>query len=164
MARRRHFWRKTAPFIILGALLLVSRGWDRWAGPGLPVSGDKISGAFPLCDAPGYSANCTVDGDTFRIGSRRIRVEGIDAPEREGKCAQETALAQDAARALSRWLGRGPFTMLPQAEVSYDQYGRELQTVWRIRADGSRADMAADMIESGHARVYRSSARPDWCR
>lgn len=70
--------------IALATLVLVARelGWGR-QGFG---EAQEVSLSFPLCSAPGYSANCVVDGDTIRIGERRIRLTGFDAPELDGKC------------------------------------------------------------------------------
>ena len=119
---------------------------------------------FTLCDAPGYSANCVVDGDTFRMAERRIRIEGIDAPEREGQCEEESRASLRATQALNDWLNQGDFHMLAADDVPRDQYGRELQTIWRETPQTRRQDLAAHLIDSGFAEVYSRNGRPDWCR
>ena len=48
-----------------------------------------------------------VDGDTFRLGNRRIRIVGIDAPEVEGQCSAERDLAAAATVKLRALLNDG---------------------------------------------------------
>ena len=68
-----------------------------------------------------------VDGDTLRIGSTTVRLQGIDAPETRQTCTdasgQEWACGREAARALTRLIGSGRVTCAPQGE---DAYGRML--------------------------------------
>lgn len=167
-ARWRRIWRSARYIIALGLLLA---GWQAWNDPrlraqiGLPLEeGELVTASFPLCDAPGYAATCVVDGDTFRIGKRRIRIQGIDAPEREGRCAAESEASVRATRALSAWLNSGPFRMLPEGTVPRDRYGRELQSVWRVQPDQSREDLAQTLMRQGHAAPFGGNGKPDWCR
>lgn len=101
---------------------------------------------FPLCSAPGFTANCVVDGDTLRIGERRIRLTGFDAPEIDGECQNESDLAIAATNTLHRWLVLGPFEWDGGAAPPRDQYGRELRSA--RRRDEYLADV---MIEAGLA-------------
>ena len=41
---------------------------------------EQISAHFTRC-GPGRGNACVVDGDTFKLGKRKIRIIGIDAPE-----------------------------------------------------------------------------------
>lgn len=133
-------------------------------GIGLPMAaGEVVEARFVLCDSPGYSSHCVVDGDTFRIGNRRIRVEGIDAPERDGQCEAERAGARRATADLLNWLERGAFEMVAPGDVPRDQYGRELQSVWRSTDGGGRDDLARHMITAGSAVRYDSRNHMDWC-
>ena len=151
-------------------VLLLAGAVFTWLTPdwrsvlGLPQpDGVLVSDRFALCEEPGYSSHCVVDGDTFRIGQRRIRIQGIDAPEREGQCEAESALARRSARALQEWLNRNPFAMMPQADVPRDQYGRELQDIWREDASGARDDLARHMRTIGMASEFGSGMLQDWC-
>lgn len=92
------------------------------------------------------------DGDTLWVQpelggpSRKLRLDGIDAPEicQAGGQASRDALAR---RALNR-----------QVEVTVrrqDDYGRGLA---RIRVDGQ--DLGASMVGSGHAWSYRWRRNP----
>ena len=58
-----------------------------------------MTGPFTRCGT-GNSTNCVVDGDTLRIGARRIRLIGIDAPELHSPaCPTEAAQAEAATEA-----------------------------------------------------------------
>jgi endonuclease YncB( thermonuclease family) len=86
-----------------------------------------------------------IDGDTFGIGGRRIRVLGMDAPETHpSRCAQETQLGLAATRKLRQVLGSGMVTM---SGSGHDQYRRELHQVF-VKG----VDVADSMIGAGLAR------------
>jgi endonuclease YncB( thermonuclease family) len=146
-------------------LAVFALAWQAWNDPavrraiGLPLpQQEQVALRFPLCADPGFAANCVVDGDTFTLGRRKVRVAGIDAPELRGACPAETAAAARATRALQGWLNAGPFLLEAAATVPHDQYGRELQQP--IRGDDALAD---HLIRTGHAREYRSGRRQGWC-
>lgn len=114
---------------------------------------------FALCAAPGFTPNCVVDGDTIRIGERRIRLTGFDAPEIEGTCQRESELALAARDEFHRWLARGPFELDGGTEPARDQYGRELRAA--RRGDEYLAEV---MIERGLARDNGWGAgAANWC-
>ncbi len=165
--RKSHRNRYLRTAILIGLVMAVYYLWDEprvRQTIGLPLpAGETVNLRFALCEAPGYDANCVVDGDTFRIGDRRIRVEAIDAPEREGECPAETQLSIRSTRALQDWLNRGRFQMIAQDDVRRDQYARELQTVWRERSDGGREDLATYMRDAGLAAFYDTRSHADWC-
>lgn len=146
----------------LAAILLA---WQAWNDPairraiGLPLPApEQVAVRFPLCAEPGFAASCVVDGDTFQLNRRTVRVAGIDAPELRGACPAETAAATRATRALQGWLNAGPFLLEASDTVPHDQYGRELQQP--VRGDD---ELARHMIRSGHAREYLSGSRQSWC-
>ena len=165
--RRSGWWRTVRPVLLVGLIGLLWVGWQRAdvrAAIGLPLpQAVVVDQGFAPCDAPGYAANCAVNGDTFRLGQRRIRIANIDAPEVDGQCPAERTAARAATLALAAWLDQGPFQMLPAAEVPRDQYGRELHQPWRERPDGSRDDLADHLIASGHARAFDGGLREGWC-
>src|SRR5512139_1920472 len=75
-------------------LLLVGGLLDpKLIGPIGPLGAvERVSAKFDLC-SPGASAACVIDGDTFRLGDRTIRITGIDAPEvSQPKCEIEAGL------------------------------------------------------------------------
>lgn len=123
-------------------------GWGE--GPWSPVERQ-----FTIC-GQGSSAACVVDGDTLRIGQRRVRLTGYDAPELDGACEAESRLARVAREELAGWLNLGPFEMSGRDDPPRDQYGRELREVRR----GGEA-LADTMVERGLAR--RSRQDRGWC-
>ncbi|WP_425335984.1 thermonuclease family protein [Sphingomonas kaistensis] len=91
-----------------------------------------------------------VDGDTLHVGSERVRLFGVDAPEMSQTCgvgAEKVPCGQFAARWLrSRVQGR----TLQCSAMDRDRYGR---VVARCRIDG--ADLGRSLVETGWATAYR---------
>ena len=97
-----------------------------------------------------------VDGDTLAIGTERVRVIGLDAPELHGQCPIEVALAREARDRMAALVGRG-VRLFPQGR---DRYGRLLAVV----LDAQGRDVAAVMIGEGLARPYDGRGRRQgWC-
>lgn len=91
-----------------------------------------------------------VDADTLEIHGTRIRLEGVDAPESSQRCGamgQEWACGQEAALALSDWIGDKPASCKVQGA---DRYQRKLA---RCTIDGQ--DMQAWLVSNGWAMAYR---------
>ena len=141
--------------VALAALLAL--GWWLAEPPAPAIGPERVTQRFALCGAPASGFACVVDGDSFRLGGRRIRIRGIDAPEREGACPAETALAQQSAAKLAELLNRGPFTMTAVSRDERDQYGRELRVLTR---DGR--SISAAMVAAGLAHDYER-AKTSWC-
>lgn len=116
---------------------------------------------FSRC-GPGRAHACVVDGDTFKLGKRKVRIVGIDAPEIHGQCDAEIALAERATAKLQELLNQGAFTMTGRIGDMHDRYGRDLRTIERVRADGSVQSIADDMRESGLAHRY-TGFKWGWC-
>lgn len=81
-----------------------------------------------------------VDGDTIRVGAERVRIFGLDCPERR-------APGGHAATELMRALVDGHPVRLERC--GRDRFGR---TVARVYI--GEADVAKLMIDSGHCREY----------
>lgn len=96
---------------------------------------DSQSAEAISCIAPGV-----VDGDTLRCGELRIRLWGIDAPERD------TPAGPPSTRALAQIIDGGTITC---EHKDIDRYGR---TVALCRLNG--VDIAAEMVRQGHAKDY----------
>lgn len=98
-------------------------------------------------------SGCTVtDGDTIRCGEERIRLLGIDAPERPGNCRQGRNCAPGdyyASAANLRDAIDGPLQI---TRIGRDRYGRTLAMV-----SGPMGDLSCWQLSNGQA-VYRS----DW--
>ena len=123
---------------------------------------EKVDDRFSRC-GPGRGHACVIDGDTFKLGKRKVRIIGIDAPEMEGRCPEETAKAEAATVELQRLLNQGSFEMVGRFDDRQDRYGRDLRAVRRVRPDGTEQSIAQDMRDSGLARRYRGGLRSGWC-
>ena len=141
---------------LLLLIILLALSWWLSRPPTPSVGPERVAERFTRCGSGGGFA-CVVDGDSFRLGPRRIRIRGIDAPEREGACPAETALAERSAARLAELLSAGPFTMITVGKNERDQYGRELRVVTR---DGGSIGEA--MVAAGLAHDYRGR-KTSWC-
>ena len=96
------------------------------------------------------------DGDTFRIGAERIRVENIDTPELGdgAECLAERRLADLARRHAGVLLSAGEIRV---ERTGADRYGR---TLARVSVDGQ--DFGRAMIGAGLAERW-TGRRIDWC-
>lgn len=98
-----------------------------------------------------------IDGDTFELGGRRIRIADIDTPEVRGRCAHETALAARATARMRTLLDAGPFELHRTGTRDVDAYGRQLRIVTR----GGRS-LGDQLVAEGLARTW-SGRREPWC-
>lgn len=124
---------------------------------------ETVDGTFTRC-GPGRGENCVIDGDTFKIGERKIRIIGIDAPETHpARCDAEAQMGEKATAELQRLLNQGPFTIVGRIDDPVDKYGRELRAVKRVKSDGTTQLIARELIDSGMVRAYRGNFRRSWC-
>jgi endonuclease YncB( thermonuclease family) len=89
------------------------------------------------------------DGDSMVVAGKRIRLHGIDAPERAQRCdisGRNWACGVWAAEVLSGIVGAG---VLACEAVETDRYGR---TVARCTVSGR--DVSAQMVQAGAAMAY----------
>lgn len=102
-----------------------------------------------LADVVGRAS--VIDGDTIEIHGQRIRLHGIDAPEKGQPCFDATnrpyRCGQKAAMALEEFIGQSPVTC---QEKDVDRYGRNVAS---CRARGE--DIELWLVRSGHAFAYR---------
>ena len=129
-ARRR--FRPLSAFVIgLLVLVPVGIGYTR-----LQPAGPSLSGRAEA-----------VDGDTLRLGSARVRLMGLDAPELDQTCTRsdgsEWPCGREAKTALAGHLRGGPIEC---ARYGRDIYGR---TLARCSLDDN--DLAADLVRAGWA-------------
>ena len=96
-----------------------------------------------------------IDGDSFHVGGREVRLIGIDAPEAKQTCRDEAAAewpcGRDATRMLSDLTKNRAVTCTGSAD---DKYGRLL-----ARCMAGDLDLNAEMVRRGFA---ISSAQQDF--
>lgn len=162
----RQAWFQTRPFVLLIALVTVSTiaamPCSHEPPAFLQSDLERIFGNFTRC-GQGREYYCVIDGDTFRIGERSVRVVGIDTAELDARCPAEAKQAENSTIALQSWLNRGPFQMTTRIDEPSDHYGRELRIIKRIDTD-KRVNRLADWMQSdGGARGYLGGWRGGWC-
>ncbi len=91
-----------------------------------------------------------VDGDTLRIGTQRIRLSAIDAPELSQVCrsgaGKTTLCGRDSRGALARLIRNGVRCVVE----THDRYGREVATC----TNAGGLDIGQEMIRQGWAVPY----------
>ena len=128
----------------------------------LSAAPERVAQRFTRC-GPGRGNACVIDGDTFKLGKRKIRIVGIDAPEiYRASCPEEAKLGAAATAELMRLLNQGPFVMTGRIDDMTDRYGRELRVITRTKPDGSTQSIAGDMRTSGLAHRYLGR-KTSWC-
>jgi micrococcal nuclease len=167
LARDTWRWlRVLRPLILLAILASLAVGYDpALVEPPafLSTEPETVDSQFTRC-GPGRGQACVIDGDTFKLGDRKVRIIGIDAPETHPPgCAEEARLGEQATAKLQALLNEGPFEMSAPIYGSRDRYGRDLRSLTRARPDGSAQSIAGEMRENGLARRYLGGFKSGWC-
>ena len=150
---RRALW--LIPVLLIGGALL-DPSLIPPVGP-LAAPAERVSTRFTPC-GPGRGAACVIDGDTFKLGDRKIRITGIDAPELLApQCPGEEVLARRSAERLLALLNQGEFEMVAHRFQRQDRHGRDLMVV---RREGR--SIGATLIDEGLAHRYLGS-KWSWC-
>jgi endonuclease YncB( thermonuclease family) len=120
----------------------------------------RIKGPVPV------KVSKVVDGDTLEVVAQiwidqrlrtKVRILGIDAPERRGRCPAERTQAKTAHMAL-RELLKGRRAVLK--DIRYGKYaGRVVARVFN--RDG--VDVGKALLTAGLVRAYRGRRRKPWC-
>jgi len=107
-----------------------------------------------------------LDGDTLIVRARiwldlevetRVRLEGVDAPELHGRCADERRRGRQAQSFLRETV-RDPRVTL--WEVHYGKFARRV--VARV-STSAVPDLSAALLARGLAKAYAGGARAPWC-
>lgn len=157
--RRRPLWRRLRPWLLLIVLVAIWAALE-WR-EAEPRQVERVSQRFTVCGR-GTSFACVHDGDSFRLGKRKIRIQHIDAPEIEGRCDEERQLAVRSRDRLTALLNQGPFTMSATSDRAFDQYGRELRIISRAGANGRSERIGDRLVEEGLAHRYVDH-KTGWC-
>ncbi|GAB4814194.1 hypothetical protein N2152v2_001240 [Parachlorella kessleri] len=122
-------------------------------------AGLSFLAALTLASGPAYAGETllgparVVDGDTLEVEDTKIRVNGIDAPEKAQPCRNKSgkvyACGLDAKAVLEAKVGQTPVA----CEVKeLDKFGRSVATCYAN--SGAGEDLGAYMVESGYAVAY----------
>ena len=102
------------------------------------------------------SGNVTItrisDGDSLRSGKLRIRLFGIDAPEKKQQCTDADGAKWDCGTAAQKAL-TALVSSAPQLHcdlIDVDRYGRVV-----MRCFAGKTDLGAALVQAGLALAYR---------
>ena len=107
-----------------------------------------------------------IDGDTLEVrvmvwlGQEvvtRVRIDGIDTPEKRGKCQREKDTAEQARIMTEQLLTDAQVALY---DIQHDKYGGRIRARVVTR---SGEDIGQMLIKSGLARPYKGEARQPWC-
>src|SRR5258706_1246529 len=149
----------TLPAFAVALLLLTAAAQE--AGTPAP----QLLAAEALAGPVSGTVERVVDGDTIEVKAAiwlgqtlivRVRIDGVDAPELEARCAEERQLALAALDFLALRLKGAPVKL---THVVYDKYGG------RVRADVADAsgDIGHALLAMGLVRPYHGERRESWC-
>lgn len=130
-------------------------------GSALSFAGETIAGPVPA------RVLNVIDGDTVIVRARvwlgqdvevRVRLEGIDAPEINGRCSHEISLARKARDFVAARVDGEAVTLY---RVRYGKYaGRVVARLVALSGE----DISQFLLSAGLARIYAGGQRQSWCR
>jgi endonuclease YncB( thermonuclease family) len=159
------FWLRPVALLTVLTIVYIAGGDPALIEPPgfLSAKPEPISATFSRCGV-GRSHACVIDGDTFKLCQRSIRIIGIDAPETHpARCPEEARLGELATAKLQQLLNERPFEMVAPVYRSTDRYGRDLRVIRRLNADGRYQNVADEMRSSGLAHRYAGGFKTGWC-
>ena len=145
--KQRHgFWRSLFIALLLAAMLVAAYFYGVWTDQRqpVPIAGQKIS---------------IVDGDSFVVGTRKLRLDGIDAPELKQTCKDnqnaEWPCGRASRAALEQLLFDPGLTCMAEAQ---DRYARSVATCRTT----STPDIAAAQVSNGMAVTHEFNGMRDY--
>lgn len=148
-------WGAAVALVVVGASLdpAIIPPWGPLAAPP-----EQVGATFTRCGQGRPSTACVVDGDTLRLGTRSVRITGIDAPEiAKAKCPAERALGERSAQRLLQLVNGGEFEMVAHRFNMVDRFGRDLRVLRR-----GNASIGGTLRDEGLAHRYMG-VKFSWC-
>ena len=138
-------WRNLAIALLLAAMMVAAWFYGVWTDQRqpVPIAGQKIY---------------VIDGDSFVVGTRKLRLDGIDAPELRQTCDNqqvEWPCGRMARAALEKLLLEPGLSCVAEAQ---DLYGRSVATC----SSTSTADIAAVQVREGMAVTHEFNGMSDY--
>lgn len=145
--KQRHgFWRSLIIALLLAAMLAAAYFYGVWSDrrQPVPVTGQKIYG---------------VDGDSFVVGTRKLRLDGIDAPELKQTCKDAQNIEWPCGRAsraaLEQLLLEPGLSCVAEAQ---DRYARSVATCHST----TTPDIGANQVANGMAVTHEFNGIRDY--
>jgi len=123
--------------------------------PAFPIMTHAEEIDWRACQPYERRITCVVDGDTLWYQGTKIRLLGIDAPEIEGRCANERRMARVATLELTRFLTTG---LTRIAYDGQDRHGRRLARLW-----AREGEVGPAMVAAGLAEPFGRRGPSPWC-
>ena len=108
---------------------------------------------FLFLSFPGYGQLKITDGDTIVLQGEKIRLDGIDSPEKKQTCLfnkEPWACGQEATKALKNLLENADLGSVSCEGDTRDRYGRLIGTCFY-----NKRNINEWMVENGWALAYR---------
>ncbi|MBN2675874.1 MAG: thermonuclease family protein [Alphaproteobacteria bacterium] len=129
----------------------------------LPLSGfsAKISGNWPaevlrVIDGDTFLARIDLGEQTFSTVS--VRIKGVDTPEKNGYCAEEISMAQEAKVYLTEIFDKADNKII----LNYAQDGKyKNRVLGEVKVNGK--DLSTILLQKPFVRKYSGKKRLSWC-
>lgn len=145
--KQRHgYWRSLFLALLLAMMLVAAYFYGIWTDQRqpVPITGQKIYG---------------VDGDSFVVGTRKLRLDGIDAPELNQTCKDTQSIEWPCGRvsraALEQLLLEPGLSCVSEAQ---DRYARSVATC----RSASTPDIGATQVANGMAVTHDFNGMRDY--
>lgn len=144
--QRYGFWRSLSIALVLAFMTVAAWFYGEWTEQRQPVAinGQKLY---------------VVDGDSFVVGTRKLRLDGIDAPELNQTCKDAQNIEWQCG-----WASRAALEKLllePELSCEADAQDKYARSVATCRSTTTR-DIAAHQVANGMAVTHEFNGMRDY--